>query len=196
MPLPPPLAVTSSERRVISPRASFALIHNEDSQRVQGSVEETALWLQQATTAQSVTLILPPSVEPSRLLSSLPASSPLLYVQWFLMTLRQIIFSSSVGSPIFTIDDHPASLLTWKSRSCWCPPAVASYSLIQRAGRFFSMPWILPVEADSLMYACASVSDAMARVAEYEVKMLKRLSSGCQPCVRTVLRSGGSVARE
>lgn len=195
-PLPPPLAVTSSERRVISPRASFALIHNEDSQRVQGSVEETALWLQQATTAQSVTLILPPSVEPSRLLSSLPASSPLLYVQWFLMTLRQIIFSSSVGSPIFTIDDHPASLLTWKSRSCWCPPAVASYSLIQRAGRFFSMPWILPVEADSLMYACASVSDAMARVAEYEVKMLKRLSSGCQPCVRTVLRSGGSVARE
>ncbi len=194
-PLPPPLAVTSSERRVISPRTSFALIH-EDSQRVQGSVEETALWLQQATTAQSVTLILPPSVEPSRLLSCLPASSPLLCVQWFLIIHRQIIFSSSVGSPILTIDDHPASLLTWKSRSCWCPPAVASYSLIQRASRFFSMPWILPVEADSLVYACASVSDAMARVAEYEAKMLKKLSSGCQPCVRTVLRSGGSVARE
>lgn len=194
-PLPPPLAVTSSERRVISPRTSFALIH-EDSQRIQGSVEETALWLQQATTAQSVTLILPPSVEPSRLLSCLPASSPLLCVQWFLIIHRQIIFSSSVGSPILVIDDHPASLLTWKSRSCWCPPAVASYSLIQRTGRFFSMPWILPVEADSLVYACASVSDAMARVAEYEAKMLKKLSSGCQPCVRTVLRSGGSVARE
>lgn len=159
-------------------------------------MEETALWLQQATTAQSVTLILPPSVEPSRLLSCLPASSPLLCVQWFLIIHRQIIFSSSVGSPILTIDDHPASLLTWKSRSCWCPPAVASYSLIQRASRFFSMPWILPVEADSLVYACASVSDAMARVAEYEAKMLKKLSSGCQPCVRTVLRSGGSVARE
>ena len=88
-PLPPPLAVTSSERRVISPRTSFALIH-EDSQRVQGSVEETALWLQQATTAQSVTLILPPSVEPSRLLSCLPASSPLLCVQWFLIIMTHL----------------------------------------------------------------------------------------------------------
>ena len=94
-PLPPPLAVTSSERRVISPRTSFALIH-EDSQRVQGSVEETALWLQQATTAQSVSLILPPSVEPSRLLSCLPASSPLLCVQWFLII--------NIPFPLFSLE--------------------------------------------------------------------------------------------
>ena len=51
------------------------------------------------------------------------------------------------------------------------------------------------MEADSLLYACGTVSHAMACVAEYEEKMAKKLSGGCYPCVRTLLRSGGSGGR-
>ena len=51
--------------------------------------------------------------------------------------------------------------ISWRSRSCWCPPPIYEYSTIGVSGRYFSIPAVLPVQPDHLLYTSASMQEAM-----------------------------------
>ena len=67
---------------------------------------------------------------------------------------------------------------------------MGSNALVLTAGRFVSLPWVLPLDADSLQYTCASVNTALARAQDYLAKMLHKAARETVPCVVTLLRSG------
>ena len=100
---------------------------------------------------------------------------------------------TAVASPTLfaTPSSTPSTRLTWRSRSLWCPPALGRYALTLTAGRFLQLPWVLPLDADSLRYTCPTVDAALARTQDYLGKMLHKAAPEAVPCVVTLLRSGG-----
>ena len=57
-----------------------------------------------------------------------------------------------------------AHMITWMSRSAWCPPPLDTYSLIAVTSRYVSIPVILPLQPDSLLFTATSTEDSLSLV--------------------------------
>ena len=76
------------------------------------------------------------------------------------------IISCSVGSTCRCYSQSLPStqLITWMSRSLWCPPPLDSYSLISVTSRYISIPTILPLQSDSLIFTATSTDESLSLV--------------------------------
>ena len=55
-------------------------------------------------------------------------------------------------------------VMTWMSRSIWCPPPLDTYSLIAVTSRYVSIPLILPLQPDSLVFTATSAEESLSLV--------------------------------
>lgn len=55
-------------------------------------------------------------------------------------------------------------VMTWMSRSVWCPPPLDTYSLIAVTSRYVSVPLILPLQPDSLLFTATSTEESLSLV--------------------------------
>lgn len=78
------------------------------------------------------------------------------------------ILTTTTGSSCYCLPRSVPSTkrISWRSRSCWCPPPIYEYSAIGVSGRYLSIPAVLPIQPDHLMYTSASLQEAMDVVGE------------------------------
>ena len=76
------------------------------------------------------------------------------------------IISSLAGSTCFCFPQSLLSthLIGWMSRSTWCPPPLDNYSLIAVTSRYISIPLILPLQSDSLLFTATSAEESLSLV--------------------------------
>lgn len=87
-----------------------------------------------------------------RLLPSVPAITPLI--------------SAGLGDTLvcFPQSFPREKLVSWQSRSCWCPPPAGRYAMIEQAGRYFSFPTVLPLDAATAVLLVNTPEAAMSEV--------------------------------
>ncbi|KAK8815717.1 hypothetical protein WA538_004841 [Blastocystis sp. DL] len=101
------------------------------------------------------------------------------------------IISAGVGDSLLCFPQSfpREKLVSWQSRSCWCPPPAGRYAMIEQAERYFSFPTVLPLDPTSTLLLVDSAEAAMSDCETIVKRMLKKVEGEPKRVVAVIMRN-------